>query len=132
VRQNSDEQAALFNTEAVAARRHSTALALLPKTFDSLRAVFGHSGPSVLPLSQVRSPSYRRVGTRQSHAVLLNILVSIFGFFESGSIWPREWSPEALQKTDRIVCQASKPYEEENLRSRVPGYPPAAWPYSLM
>jgi len=46
----------MFNTEAVAARRHSSALALLPKTFDSLRAVFGHSGPSVLPLSQVPFP----------------------------------------------------------------------------
>ncbi len=43
----------MFNAEAVAARKHATALALLPKTFDSLRAIYGHSGPSVLPLSQV-------------------------------------------------------------------------------
>ena len=57
VRQNSEEQAAMFNAEAVAARRHSVALGLLPKTFDSLRAVFGHSGPAVLPLSQVPKSS---------------------------------------------------------------------------
>ena len=44
----------MFNAKAVAARRTETALALLPKMFDSLRAAFGATGPSVMPLQKVR------------------------------------------------------------------------------
>ena len=50
----SEEQAAMFNKETVAARRDATATAMLPKSFDSVRAVFGPCGPSVMPMQKVR------------------------------------------------------------------------------
>ena len=53
VRKASEEQAAMFNEETIAARRDATATALLPKTFDSVRAIFGACGPSVLPTPKV-------------------------------------------------------------------------------
>ncbi len=49
----SDEQAAMFSAEAVAARRDATAAAMLPKLFDSVRAVFGTCGPNVMPTQKV-------------------------------------------------------------------------------
>ncbi|KAK9793724.1 hypothetical protein WJX73_001113 [Symbiochloris irregularis] len=46
-------QQALIGKEASALRRHTHALAMLPHTFDSLRSLFGTTGPSTRPLDQV-------------------------------------------------------------------------------
>ena len=54
----SEEQAAMFNEETVAARREATATAMLPKSFDSVRAIFGPCGPSVMPMQKVRSQNH--------------------------------------------------------------------------
>lgn len=54
VRQVSTEKAAMYNAEAVAARRTATALAVLPKAFDTVRALFGATGPSVMAVQKVR------------------------------------------------------------------------------
>lgn len=55
VRKASEEQAAMFNEDLVAARREATADAMLPKLFDSVRAIFGSCGPSVMPMQKVKS-----------------------------------------------------------------------------
>lgn len=70
VRQASEEQEAMFNAEAVAARQAATAIMLLPKLFDSVRAAFGPSGPSVMPLQKVSSfPFLFNAAAASSHTL---------------------------------------------------------------
>ena len=43
----------IFSSDAKAARRRSAAGAMLPRIFDTLRAIYGPSGPAVKPYDQV-------------------------------------------------------------------------------
>lgn len=52
------QREAMFSADAKAARRKSAASAMLPRVFDTLRAVFGSSGPAVRLHDEVRPPSY--------------------------------------------------------------------------
>ena len=48
------QREAMFSADAKAARRKSAANAMLPRVFDTLRAVFGSSGPAVRLYDEVR------------------------------------------------------------------------------
>ena len=52
------QREAMFSVDAKAARRKSAASAMLPRVFDTLRAVFGSSGPAVRLYDEVRPLSY--------------------------------------------------------------------------
>ena len=53
-------QAALQSEEAVLKRAETRHASLMPRTFDSLRALFGPSGMCTRPLPQVSWPSSRQ------------------------------------------------------------------------
>lgn len=71
VNDTADIQASLTSAEMVAARQHAANLALLPRTFDSIRAMFGHTGPSIIPRQQVGSIIFMEPAVQDASALLL-------------------------------------------------------------
>ena len=89
----------MFNEDAVAARREATAMTLLPKMFDSVRAVFGSSGPTVMSTQKVRLLNLTRPATTNdelSQSKTLELTGSRFNLAkEFLSFWSAIWSRAA-------------------------------------